>query len=190
MMITLIAGLLLFLGIHSVSIADANWRDRCEARLGEKAWKGLYSLISAVGLALIIIGYGQARLDPQILFYPPSWLRHITLLVLLPVFPLFLATYLPGWIKSKIKHPTLIATLLWALGHLMANGGLHDLLLFGSFLAWAVADRLSMMKRSQRPLPGAPLSSFNDIIAVVVGLGLYLLFIGTLHRWLIGIAPI
>ena len=109
---------------------------------------------------------------------------------MLPVFPLFLATYLPGRIKAVVKHPTLAAVKLWAVAHLLANGTLADVLLFGGFLAWAVADRISMQQRTQRPLPGAPPRPANDLIAIVVGLVLYGVFVTWGHQWLIGVSPV
>lgn len=188
-MTLLILGLLIFLGVHSVSIVAPHWRDAQAARLGENAWKGLYTLLSLAGFALIVIGYGQARQAPVVLYVPPVALRHVAALLMLPVFVLLLAAYLPGRIKSAARHPMLVATKLWALAHLLANGNLADVLLFGGFLAWAVADRVSMKHRVQRPLPGAPAGRFNDTIAVVAGLALYALFVTVGHRWLIGVAP-
>lgn len=189
-MFVLILGLVLFLGIHSLSIVAEPARDRMHARLGEAAWKGLYSLISLLGLVLIVYGYGEARMQPQILYIPPPWLRHVALLLLLPMFVLFLATYLPGRISAAVKHPTLTAVKLWALAHLLANGMLADVLLFGTFLAWAVADRISMKRRTPRPLPGPKPGMRNDVIAVVAGLGLYVVFMLWGHAWLIGVAPV
>ncbi len=185
----LILGLALFLGVHSVSIVAPQWRDAQAARLGENAWKGIYTLLSLAGFALIVIGYGQARQAPLVLYAPPVALRHVAALLMLPVFVLLLAAYLPGRIKAAAKHPMLAATKLWAVAHLLANGNLADVLLFGGFLAWAVADRISMKHRVQRPLPGAPAGRFNDLIAVLAGLALYALFITVGHRWLIGVAP-
>lgn len=186
----LIAGLILFFGTHSVSIVNSSWRDRVAARIGEGPWKGLYSLVAIAGLVLIVWGFGLARQDPTILYVPPVWLRHVALLLLVFVFPLLLAAYLPGRIKAITKHPMLVATKLWAFAHLLANGTLADLLLFGSFLAWAVVDRISMRHREQRPLPGAPPSPWNDAIAVVVGLVLYVAFVLRLHVWLFGVSPL
>jgi len=189
-MTLLVLGLILFLGSHSLSIFNEAWRDRMHARLGENAWKGAYSLVALLGFVLIVYGYGQARLDPVVVYNPPFWLRHVAMLLLVPVFPLLLATYLPGRIKSAAKHPMLVATKLWALAHLLANGTLADVLLFGGFLAWAVADRISMKRRQQRPLPAAPAGKANDIIAIVGGLALYGAFVMVLHTWLIGVSPI
>jgi len=185
----LILGLALFLGIHSISIVAPGWRDAQAARLGENAWKGLYTLLSLTGFALIVFGYGQARLEPVVLYVPPTALRHVAALLMLPVFVLLVAAYVPGRIKAAAKHPMLAATKLWATAHLLANGNLADVLLFGGFLAWAVADRISMKRRVQRPLPGAPAGRFNDAIALVLGLGLYVAFVAVGHRWLIGVAP-
>jgi uncharacterized membrane protein len=188
-MTLLILGLALFLGVHSVSIVAPAWRDAMQSRVGEGPWKGLYSLVSIAGFALIVVGYGMARQSPVVLYAPPTWLRHVALLLLLPVFPLLLAAYLPGRIKTAAKHPMLLSVKLWAAAHLLANGNAADVLLFGGFLAWAVADRISFKHRAQRPLPGAPASPLNDVIAVVAGLALYALFVFGGHAWLIGVAP-
>ena len=185
----LILGLVLFLGIHSISIVAPGWRDAQAARLGENAWKGIYTLLSLAGFALIVIGYGQARQEPVVLYVPPAALRHVAALLMLPVFVLLVAAYMPGRIKAAAKHPMLVATKLWATAHLLANGNLADVLLFGGFLAWAVADRISMKRRTQRPLPGAPAGRFNDAVALALGLVLYVGFVAFGHRWLIGVSP-
>jgi uncharacterized membrane protein len=182
-------GLVLFLGTHSISIVNAPWRDRVAARLGEFSWQAIYAVFAVTGFILIIWGYGLARQTPEVLYIPPVWLRHVALLLMLFVFPLLLATYLPGRIKSVTRHPMLLATKIWALAHLLANGMLHDVVLFGAFLAWAVVDRISMKRRVQRPVPGAPASRYNDVIAVVGGLGLYVWFVLQGHAWLFGVAP-
>ena len=188
-MSTLILGLLLFLGVHAASIVAPRWRDaQVEAR-GELTWKGAYALLSLIGFALILHGYGLARQSPVVLYQPPAALRHVAWLLMLPVFPLLLAAYLPGRIARAIRHPMLVATKLWALAHLLANGTLASTLLFGSFLTWAVADRISLKRRASRPVPGAPPGPFNDAIAVVVGLALYGAMIGFAHLWLIGVSP-
>ena len=138
----LIAGLVLFLGVHSIAMVSPSFRARAIQRVGEGAWKGLYALISLVGFVLICYGFGLARQAPVVLYSPPTWLRHVTFLIMLPVFPLVLAAYLPGRIKAAAKHPMLAAVKFWAFAHLLANGSLADVLLFGGFLAWAVADRI------------------------------------------------
>jgi uncharacterized membrane protein len=189
-MLWLVAGLVLFLGVHSVSIVSPQWRDAQVALRGEKAWKGLYSLVSLAGFVLLIVGYGAARQSPVVLYQPPVWMRHLALLLMVPVFPLLIATYMPGRIKATVKHPMLVAVKLWAFAHLLANGMLHDVLLFGGFLAWAVADRISMKQRTQRPLPGAPARPVNDLIVVVAGLVLYGVFVTWLHGRLFGVTPL
>ncbi len=186
----LLIGLAIFLAIHSVSIINDPWRNRMVAKLGELPWKAIYTLLSILGLVLIIQGYGLARADAVVLYSPPTWLSHLAMLLLVPVFPLLLAAYLPGRIKIITKHPMLVSTKLWALAHLLTNGMLADVLLFGAFLIWAVVDRISMKHRTQRPLPGPPASRINDIIALVGGLALYVAFVLWLHAWLIGVSPI
>jgi uncharacterized membrane protein len=186
----LILGLALFLGMHSVSIVAPAWRDAQVARRGELPWKGLYSIVSIAGFALIVVGYGAARQVPVVLFVAPAWTRHLTMLLMLPVFPLFLATYLPGRIRSAARHPTLLAVMSWAVAHLLSNGTFADVLLFGGFLAWAVADRISMRHRTQRPLPGPPPRPVNDLVAIVGGLALYAVFVLWAHRWLFGVSPV
>lgn len=181
----LIVGLVVFLGVHSIGIFASDWRDRTVKRMGGGPWRGLYSLVSIAGFVVLIWGYGVARQDPIVLYTPPVWTRHLAALLMLPVFPLLLATYLPGRIKTAAKHPTLAAVKFWALAHLIANGTLADVLLFGGFLAWAVADRISFKRRAVRAIPAAPSSKFNDAIAVVGGLGLYVVFVLWLHvRWI------
>ncbi len=183
----LILGLAIFLGIHSISIVAPSTRDRWAAALGANAWRGTYSLISIVGFVLLVYGYGLARQAPVVLYAPPPWLRHFALLLMLPVFPLLFAAYLPGRIKTAMKHPMLVAVKIWALAHLLANGMLADVLLFGAFLAWAVVDRISLKRRVARAVPSAAPSHWNDVIALVGGLVVYGLTLGWLHYVLIGV---
>jgi uncharacterized membrane protein len=192
-MLVLVAGLIVFLGIHSVSIFAPGWRLATMARMGERPWKGLYSLASGVGLALLIVGYGLARREPVVLYTPPAGLRHLAVLVMVPVFPLFLAAYFPGRIRAVTKHPMLLAVKLWATAHLLANGNLADVLLFGGFLVWAIADRISVKRRSAaeaHELRTAPPRPVNDVIAVAVGLLIYVVIVFWAHRWLIGVSPL
>ena len=190
-MIYLIVGLVIFLGVHSVEIVSPTFRSRTVARVGEGAYKGVYSLLSIAGFVLLVWGYGVARQDPILLYAPPVWTRHLTALLMLPVFPLFLAAYLPGRIKTAVKNPMLAAIKAWAFAHLLANGMLADLLLFGGFLIWAVADQISLKRRPViRPVPGSPPMKYNDLIAVVGGLALYVAFVLWLHVRLIGVSPL
>jgi uncharacterized membrane protein len=189
-MTLLILGLVLFLGVHSVSIVAVAWRDAQVAQRGEKAWKGLYSIASLIGFVLIVYGYGLARQVPTVLYTPPTAMRHTALLLMLPVFPLLIATSLPGRIKAAARHPTLLAVKLWAAAHLLANGHLADVLLFGAFLVWAVVDRISVKRRPRPPAPSAPARSVNDVIVVVGGVVLYVAFLIWGHTWLIGVSPL
>jgi uncharacterized membrane protein len=189
-MTLLIVGLVLFLGIHSIAIVAPAYRD-AQAAQRLLAWKGIYTVISIVGFVLLIYGYGMARQSPVVVWNPPTFMRHVALVVMLPVFPLLLAAYMPGRIKTAAKHPMLLAVKLWALAHLLANGMLADLVLFGAFLVWAVADRIAVKRRAvPRPIPGAPPSPANDLIAVVAGLALYVLFVLWAHQKLIGVSPL
>lgn len=189
-MLMLVFGIAVFFAVHSVSIVAPAWRDASAARMGPLAWKAVYGLLSLVGLVLMVKGYTAARLEPSVLYLPPAWLRHVTLLLMVPVFPLLLAAYLPGRIKTLARHPMLLAVKLWALAHLLANGMLADVLLFGAFLLWAVADRISLKRRTPRPVPGLPLSAFNDGLVIVGGLLLYAAFAVWLHPLLIGVAVV
>lgn len=185
----LLAGMAVFFGVHSSAILAPAWRDRMAGKLGEATWKGLYGVASIVGFVLMVRGYGLVRLEPTPLYAPPSWLRHVALIMMLPVFPLLLATYLPGRIKAGVQHPMLTATKLWATAHLLANGMLGDVLLFGGFLAWAVADRISLKRRPARAPRAAPEGRFNDLIAVVAGFALYVWFVAWAHVRLFGVSP-
>ena len=190
-MFVFVVGLALFLGIHSVSIFAPALREAQVAQRGEGAWKALYSIVSLVGFVMLVYGYGVARQSPVVLWTPPTAMRHIALLLMLPVFPLLFAAYLPGRIQRAAKHPMLLAVKLWATAHLLANGTLVDVILFGAFLAWAVLDRISVKRRATpHAVPGAPPAAANDIIAVAVGLAVYGVFVVWAHRWLIGVSPL
>jgi uncharacterized membrane protein len=188
-MIYLVLGLILFLGVHTISIVAPRWRDRTAARFGN-AWRGIYSIVSIAGFILIIWGYGMARQNPMPLYTPPASTRYVTAVLMLPVFPLLLAPYFPGRIKAALGHPMLLGVMLWSLAHLVTTGTLPDALLFGSFLAWAVADRISYSWRTQRAIQTAPPSRFNDAIALLAGLVLYGVFVVWLHARWIGVQPL
>jgi uncharacterized membrane protein len=183
----LVIGILLFIGLHSTSIVAEGWRNRVVARIGLGSWQTVYSILSLVGLVLIIRGYAAARADPVILYTPALWMRHSAMLLMMFVFPLLLATYLPGRIKTAFKHPTLVAVKTWAVAHLLANGGLHDVILFGALLAWAVVDRISYKYRAPRSPRAFPPSRWNDAITIVGGLALYAIFLRGGHEWLTGV---
>ena len=189
-MTILIIGLAIFLGMHSISIATPGLRARAVASMGPNRWRGVYSLVSASGFVLILLGFHTARQAPVVLYMPPAWMRHVTLLLMLPVFPLIFAAYLPGRIKTAVKHPMLAAVKLWAFAHLLSNGMLAEVLLFGAFLVWAICDRISLKHRPSQAIHTAPQGRFNDLIAVVAGLALYVFFILWAHMRLIGVSPL
>ncbi|KZM50358.1 NnrU family protein [Labrenzia sp. OB1] len=190
-MVLLVAGLILFLGVHLVPTRPS-LRSGVISRFGENGYKGAFSLISAAGFILIVYGYGAARFDGSPLLYdPPVWLRHVTLLLMIPVFIFLVAAYVPCRIRNALKHPMLVAIKLWALSHLLANGDLASVLLFGSFMAWAVFDRISVKRRGPgagRPdfVSGDP-GKWSDIGVILAGLTLYGLFVWKLHALLIGV---
>ncbi len=185
-MTCLLLGCLLFFGVHCISVVAEGWRDAMVARIGKGPWQGLYSLLAAAGLALMVYGYGQARLDSPWLYAPPVWGRHAAMTLMLPVFVLLVAAYLPGTIGRTLRHPMLIATVLWALAHLLSNGRAADVLLFGSFAVWALLVMLSYSWRAARPIPRLPAGRWNDAIAIALGLALYAAFIFKLHGLLTG----
>jgi len=191
-MLLLILGLIVFLGVHSTRLFAPQWRARQIAAKGLKAWKGLYALASIVGFVLIIYGYGQARLDPTWLWVSPVWTRHLAALLTLPAFILLAATYIPGSsLKARIGHPMLLGVKFWALAHLIANGSLADLLLFGGFLAWATA--LFVISRKRDRLAGVSYGKGKpamDAVVVIVGLVAWAAFAMYLHGVLIGVKPL
>jgi uncharacterized membrane protein len=171
-------------------MARAN-RAAAVARIGEGPYKGLYSLLSLAGIVLISIGYGQYRAGGYIpVWDPPVWTRHLALLLVLVAFICFVAAYLPGHIKARLKHPMLAGVKIWALAHLLANGDLGSILLFGSFLVWGVAARISVKRRdvaAQHGGTAAPAGIRNDVLAVAIGTAVYVAFVFWLHPWLIGV---
>jgi uncharacterized membrane protein len=190
-MTLLIVGLVVLLGVHSVRIYADGWRARQVARLGEGPWKALYSLASIIGLALVIWGFGIARADPVVVWNPPASMRHVAALLSVLAFILVAAAYVRGTrIKAAIGHPMVAGVGLWALGHLLANGGLRDVVLFGAFLVWAIVD-FGVSRRRDR-LAGVTYRAngiSRDITAIVVGIAAALAFALYLHGPLIGVRP-
>lgn len=185
----LILGLIIFFGSHLFSAFRPRGPGRdLKEKLGEGPYMGLYSLVSLIGLGLIVWGFGAARPAP-ILYTPPVWLMHINLLLMLPAMILLVSAYAPaGVIRKKAKHPMLAAVKIWALGHLLANGELNSVLLFGSFLAYGVIDRIALKKRGDNGLPeGAPVSAMGDLIAIVGGGLAYAAILLWLHPILFGV---
>ena len=188
----LILGLIIFLGTHSIGIFAADWRRRQILRFGLPAWKGGVALASLVGLILIISGFGATRMTPILLYAPPSWLRHLNILWTLIAFVLVTASYVPGnRLKARIGHPMLAGVAIWAFGHLLAIGMLGDAMLFGAFLVWALTDFVVSRARDRRTgTVYPPGSRQGDVVAIAVGVIIWLVFAFWLHRWLIGMNPL
>jgi uncharacterized membrane protein len=187
----LILGLIIFLGAHSVRIFADGWRSRTIARIGGNKWKGLYTLISIAGFALIVVGYGQARMDSATLYNPPQFMNHIAGLLVLLSFVLVAAAYVPGnQIKAAVGHPMIAGVKLWAFAHLLCNGRAADVILFGAFLAWAVADFVVSRKRDRAAgTTYPPGNGLRTAVAVVAGAVVWAVFAFGLHQYLIGVAP-
>jgi uncharacterized membrane protein len=190
-MVWLMLGLIVFLGVHSVRVVADGWRSATIERVGEMTWKGVYAALSIAGFVLLVWGYGQARQQLP-LWNPPGFMRHVTALLMLPVFVLFVAAYVPrNGVKAKLHHPQVLSVKLWALAHLLSNGNAADVLLFGAFLAWAVVSFRAARKRDESQgkvyPPGAMAMT---VVTVVVGLAIYAAFVFGGHAWLIGVRPV
>ncbi|MBA3066969.1 MAG: NnrU family protein [Hyphomonas sp.] len=186
----LILGLVIFFGSHLFSAFRSREAGKdLREKIGYGPYMGLYSLVSAVGLGLIVWGFGAAR-PSQVLYAPPAGLAHVNLLLMVVALILLAAAYMPtGYIKKAVKHPMLAAVKVWAFGHLLANGELNSVLLFGCFLAYGVIDRIAVKKRGDNgPGPDAAVNVTGDIGAVVVGLGAYAAVAFYLHPVLFGVA--
>ena len=190
-MAALVLGLVLFLGMHSTRVFAEGWRTNMVERLGEKEWKVLYSLLSIGGFALIIWGYGVARQNPVVLWNPPPvGLRHAVSLLTLVAFVLVVAAYVPGnHIKAKLRHPMILGVKVWAFSHLIVNNTLADLVLFGSFLLWAVLDFRSARRRERTLVTVLDGTTSRTVITVVIGVLAWAAFAFWLHRVWIGVSP-
>ncbi|WP_077960151.1 NnrU family protein [Ensifer adhaerens] len=192
-MAILVLGIIIFLGMHLIRVVAPGFRAGIIESRGKGTWMGIYAILSLIGLCLIIYGFGQARSETGMLYDPPVFLRHIALLLMLFAFIFLAAGFLPaGRIAVAVKHPQVLSIKIWALSHLLANGETSSVLLFGSFLAWAVILRISLKRREragERVLPVFK-SASNDVLAIVIGLAAYGLFVWKLHEWLIGVAPV
>ena len=186
-MLYLIAGLVLFLGVHSISIVSYRWRDATVQRVGTGAWRAAFALVALAGLAVMAYGFGRARENPVVLYVAPVWVRDTMIMVMPFVFPVAFAAYLPGLISMVLKHPLLVAVKLWAILHLLVNGGVHDVVLFGSILAWAVAVRISLKRRPPRPIRMAPPWKWNDALAIALGFAVYVALVAGGHEWITGL---
>lgn len=191
-MAILVLGLILFLALHSLRIFAEDWRGRMVARVGEKPWKGIISVLSLASFILIIVGYGAARQAPLALWQPPFWMSHLVSALMLPASILLLAAYVPAnGIRARLGHPMILSVKIWALSHLLANGNLADVALFGSFLVWSVlsfrAARMRDRRDGTRRPPGRLLQT---LITMVFGALIWAWFVLQGHAWLIGVQPI
>ncbi|MGQ7847960.1 NnrU family protein [Granulosicoccus sp. 3-233] len=191
-MIQLITGLILFLGMHSIRFVAEGKREQFINARGELLYKGLYSLVSLLGLVLIVMGYSATRLNPVFIWTPPLALSHVSALLMLLSFILLAAAYIPGTrMKAALGHPMVLGVKVWAVAHLLANGRLGDIVLFGAFLVWAIVDYAASRRRDRRDgivrQPAAGIS--RDAMAVVIGGLAWFAFAFWLHLVLIGVSP-
>ena len=190
-MAALVLGLVLFLGVHSSRIFAEGWRTATMERFGEKEYKLLYSLLSVAGFVLVVWGYSLARQDPTVLWNPlPVGLRHLASLLTLVAFVLLVAAYVPGnHLKAKLRHPMIIGVKVWAFAHLLVNNTLADVVLFGSFLVWAVLDYRSSRRRDKTLATVPEASAARTVITVVVGVIAWAVFAFWAHEAWIGVRP-
>jgi uncharacterized membrane protein len=187
-LLVMMLGLVLFLGVHTLT-TQRELRARLVASAGQSGYKIGYALASTVGLVLIVWGFAQYRATGWIdIWYPPKALKHVAVALMLPAVILVVASYIRGRIYTALKHPMLSGVKLWAMAHLLANGDLGSIVLFGSFLAWAVFDRISLKHRADTGAPPIPVGGTgNDLIAVAVGLVAYLALAFAFHPVVIGV---
>jgi uncharacterized membrane protein len=191
-MLELLIGLALFLGIHSLQSLAPQLRQHGIERWGALGFKAVYTAVAAMGLYLLVQGYGLARLEPVVLWTPPRGMQHATILLMWVAMVLLMATYVPNnQIKAKLRHPMTLSVKVWSLGHLLSNGNLADVLLFGGFLVWSVLVFRAARKRDRQSLHSAPEGKLmGTLLAVVVGTGVWAAFLmGGLHVWLVGVMP-
>jgi uncharacterized membrane protein len=189
--LVLIVGLVLFLGVHATSIFAFDWRRRVIARIGLQPWKGLYSLASLIGFLILLYGYGLARREPVVIWSPPVWTQHVNALLSVIGIVLFVAAYVPrNAFKARFHHPMLLGVKFWAVGHLIANGTLHDIVLFGAFLAWAVLAFITDRRRDRASgTRYAAATASGTALTVVIGVVSAVVFALYLHGPLIGVRP-
>jgi len=187
----MMGGLILLLGVHTLT-TQRGLRAQFIASMGEGGYKIGYAVASLAGLVLIVWGFSHYRAAGMIAVWtPPTFLKHLNVALMLPAVILVVASYIRGRIYTTVRHPMLTGIKLWAFGHLLANGDLGGIILFGSFLAWAVFDRISLKHRGDAGAPPIPVGgATNDLIAVVVGVIVYLALAFAFHPVVIGVPVI
>ena len=191
-MLQLLIGLTVFLGIHALQSLAPQWRKRLINRWGALGFKGVYSAVSLLGLFLMVQGYGLARLEPAVIWTPPRGMQHATILLMWVAMVLLVAAYMPGnKIKAKLRHPMTLSVKVWALGHLLSNGNLADMLLFGGFLIWAVLVFRAARQRDRLVMHTPPQGTLlGNMLTLGVGTAVWAAFLmGGLHLWLVGVMP-
>ena len=190
-MALLILGLVLFLGVHSLRMFADPWRTQMIARMGPLPWKGLYAVVSIVGFVVLVMGFRQARAETMVLYTTPDWMKHVTAVLMMLAFILFFAAYIPkNWFKARWHHPQLLSVKTWSVAHLLAVGVAADVVLFGAFLVWAVADFIVCRRRDRaNSVVYPPGNALGTSITVVIGLVAWAVFAFVLHGPLIGVRP-
>lgn len=191
-MLVLVLGLILFLATHSVRIFADPWRRRRIEAHGKACWMVFHSVLSILSLVLIVWGYGMARENPVVVWDPPVWTRHLAILLTLPAFALVtLNRAEPGPVRAAVGHPMILGVKIWAFAHLLANGTLADIVLFGALLAWAIAAYAAARRRDRaegivhRRGPWGP-----ELARMAAGIVIWVGFLLFLHEWLIGVDPL
>jgi uncharacterized membrane protein len=190
-MIYFLLGIVLFLGVHSLRIVADGWRTRTIARIGRHPWKSVYALVSITGFVLLVWGYGESRFASAVLYNPPQFTRHIAGLLMLVSLVLIAAAYVPrNHIKSALGHPMYAGIKVWAFAHLISNGRLADVILFGAFLVWAIVGFVVSRKRDRAAGTVYPAGDeLRTVLVLVIGVGAWAALVSGLHLWLIGVAP-
>lgn len=190
-MIYFVLGLVLFLGVHSIRIVADGWRTGMISRTGFLPWKGVYALLSIAGFVLLVWGYGESRYASAVLYNPPVFTRHIAGLFMLISLVLIAAAYVPrNHIKAALGHPMYVGIKVWAFAHLIANGRLVDVILFGAFMAWAIVGFIAARKRDRAAGTTYPAGDeLRTVLTVVAGIGAWAVLASGLHLWLIGVSP-
>jgi hypothetical protein len=193
----LIAGLVIFLGIHAMRVWGEGLRGALIQRLGPMGFKGVYSIAALAGFYLLLVGYGQARLEPVPLWTPPHGIAHASVALMWVSMVMVAAAQIPrNAIQARLRHPMVLGVKVWALAHILANGTLHDLLLFGGFLVWAVLSFRAARQRDRAAWAAgevseaSPTSRAATLLTLVAGTAAWAAFILVVHVWLIGVAPI